>query len=334
MAAQIHMVSAEQVRAELVSKTVGYISAIVADSARRIERFRLDKELLNGGLFYGNSYLNALKVLGQANRLEFFVKKGSFFHGYAPTKFFKMEEDLLSASGYASNRFVIKEGVSPSAAIEAMLTGPSFVGCGETCQLACLKALIDILGVEKFDMLYAADSSTPLTIQLNASGKWDSTQSLLNPKIMTETIRKGDIVYFRNISLYSHKHINGEGSGYMTICCDETPGRETFTALGLPPEGVSRKGVCHKLIEEFNAQPVGRDFVTKEAARKICSSYPPSELRESESLKDRQISETEFFMQGGGEIVGSFTLNAERIAQLANSSLRGARVLFDQWNTF
>jgi len=319
----------EQTRDRFERTTIETISEIVADSAQRIERYRQDSNLLNQGIFYGNEYFNALKELGQRKRLDFFVNKGSFYHGYVPSKYFKMIESSSSPSGYLGFRFIIKAGIKPSEALKALREGITFIGCGETCQIAWLEAIQDVLGVEKFNALYAADSSTPLTIHFD--GAPDSMHGLHRKKNPDEPLRRGDIVYITNDPIYPYKHLNGEGKGYMAICC--SPEDQTFTSLGLPLRA-SREDINRKLIADFNQLPMGDDFVLPKVAQKILAACRPDFISQLKRLRFATIiSEKDFLENGGGQILCSFQLDVNRLTQLARSSLEEARKLFDQWNT-
>lgn len=169
------------------------------------------------------------------------------------------------------------------------------------------------------------------------SGKVDgginhSLGSLLISKNLSERARIGQVFFIANCSRYGIKHINGEAAGFWSICCDDTPGREKFTSLGLPYNGATLAGVGQKLLEEFNQKPIGLDFVTQKVATKILRTIPKPELADAKLLADYKISYDTFRELEGGRIIFRFDLNFERIAQLTESSLDQARALFDEWN--
>ena len=135
-----------------------------------------------------------------------------------------------------------------------MRHGLSFIGCGETVQIAFYEALRDVLGTEKFDILFAANSSTPLTFQFNDID--NPINRLLEYSAPPKEFVKGRSYQFENTPYYACKLMNGDALGYTTLCCDDTPGKETFTTLGLSPEGMTRKQINQKMLEECNRDPI------------------------------------------------------------------------------
>lgn len=322
-------ISEDEVRERLTTKAIEIVRAIVTNNTHRMKEFKREIQLLGSGIFYGNEYFEALKSANQKARLEFYLQKGSFYHGLAPSKHFDMLKNSNSPTGILANCFVLKEGVAPSAALDDIRQGLSFIGCGETCQIAYYEAVKDVLGTEKFDILFAANSSTPLTIQFNSGN--NPINRLLERTSSPKKFVKGRIYQFENTPYYASKHMNGEALGYTTLCCDDTPGKETFTTLGLSPEGMTQAEVGQKMFEDCNRNPIGLEIVTEEVAKRILSTYTQKEISQFKKLETYQFSAEDFAEQGGGRIIASCELNAQRITQLANLSVKEARKLFDQW---
>jgi hypothetical protein len=324
--------SVGEVRERLTLKAVAIVGEIVRDSAQRTEGYGKNIKLLNAGVFYGNWYFKVLKATNQKARFDFFMKKGSFYHGYASPKHFNMTPNSNLPTGVVATRFVLKEGIKPSEALEAMRQGPSFIGCGEVCQIAYYEAIKDLLGTEKFDALFSAHSSTPLTIQI------DSFNALGNPinRLVTtirapEKVVRGQIVFIQNTPYYRVKHMNGDVVGFVAICCDDTSGHERFTTLGLRPEGMTRSEVSQVLLKEFNEPPIGMAIVTEEVATRILRTLRPDQIAISKQYEGAQFSIEELIEQGGGQFLSALEFNVARVTELANRSLPEARALFDQW---
>ena len=323
-------ISVSEVHERLTAKAIEIVRAIVADNTKRMDGYKQDITLLNSGVFSANEYFKALKNQNQKTNLDYFLNKGSFYHGFASPKHFDMLRDpLLSPTRISFNHFVLKKGVTASAALDAMRQGLSFIGSGEICQIAHYEAIKDVLGTEKFDLLFAADSSTPLRFNLDAeiSPLTRLQITIGSPKI----ISKGQIVQFENTPLYQYKHINGDAGGCSALCCDDNPGKETFITPALHPNGVTHAEVSQKFLEEFNQTPVGMEIVTEEVAKRILGTYTRELISQFKKLEAVQLSAEEFAKGGGGRIVGSVAFNADRITQLANLSVKEARKQFDQW---
>ena len=150
--------SEKQVRERLTEIAVATVRAIAADNQERMAGFKNNVQLLKSGVFYPNDYFMALETMKQAPRIDQFIKTGTFFHGIAPASHFGMQKDLQKPTGIRPVHFILKPGAKPSEALAAIRQGLSLLSCGETCQIGFYEAIRGVLGTEKFDMLFAADS--------------------------------------------------------------------------------------------------------------------------------------------------------------------------------
>lgn len=319
----------EKISEKLIYKAIEIVRAITKDNEMRMSGYKNNITLLTFGIFYGNEYYKALETKNLQNRLNIFVEKGSFYHGYASPEHFSMQKSA-SPTGILGNSFFLKKNVKPSVALEAMRQGISFIGCGEVCQIAYYEAIKQVLKTEKFNMLFSANSSTPLKIEFSAAD--NPINSLIKTVSSDEKLEKGQIVYIQNHPYYKAKHLNGEASGFTVICCDDTPGQETFTTIGLSSDGMKHEGVNQTLLKEFNNRPIGMKIVTDEVAKRILQTYTREQRSISEQCKEIQLTMDEFIGGEGGKIQARFKFNTDRIEQLANSSFEKARELFDSWN--
>ncbi len=321
--------TASTVQSKFVPRVIEIVQSVATDTMHRMNGYKQDVKLLASGVFYGNEYYKALKQTNNPQRLKFLIDKGSFYHGYAPPKVFQMLPKADTPTGMLANCFVIKQGNTPSAALEALRKGITFTGCGETCQIGYWEGIKEVLGVEKFDLLFGPDSSTPLRMSFASID--NPINCLLFKSVPAQKFSRGQIYYISNSIQYTSKHINGESDAFISLCCDDTPGKEMFATLGLSPKGNTIDQVSEILRKEFNQPPFGMVAVTQEAAQKILSDWDPKDLKIVDQLKTLQVSEQRFKATGGGQVRSSYQINAERLAQLANASPAEARKLLDGW---
>jgi hypothetical protein len=302
----------------LAETTVRVAQEMAADNEMRMGSYTHQIEVLNEGVYYPNQYYSALKTKKQTKRLEWHKQKGNFFHGYASSKYFEQRLDPRNlTTGIEPYSYRIKRGVLPHEALAAFRKGPSLISCGDLCQTAFYEAIREVLGNEKFDLLFAADSPTPFHLGFNTPSL--GIYALIIPAAQR---KKGDLVYFTNASSYCERHVNGEARGYVTICMSNDSPEKKYTTLGLSSQGVTVEAMKEVMLQECNAVPIGMEIVTEDMARRIID-YPPAE---------RAMTMQELEQQGGGTILASLELNAERIDQLAKASLEKARRLFTQWH--
>jgi hypothetical protein len=276
--------------------------------------------LLADGVFYGNEYMKALDASGQTSRMNWLKEKGCFYHGLAPKRSFEMLSDPTSPTGIQGNHFIVQQGVAPVDALNDMRRGLSFIGCGEVCQLGQYEAVRDMLGDEKFNAIFSATSSTPLRVCQ------DLVRNPLLPLCQLQKkdpgpFRPGTIVFFGNVPLYQRKHTNGESAGFFTVCCSREP--QLFTSLGLRSSGMSADEIGEVLRRDFNQPSIGASMVSEKVARRIVCDDP--------SLKEVSLSKEEFSSAGGGQIMLSMQLCAQRVDQLAKQSLRDSCSSYAEW---
>jgi hypothetical protein len=320
------------------------------------------RTLLDQGFFYGYEYMKALVALNQKPRCDWFLKKGSFYHGFTSSKCFEMTPSATSCSGIVASRFVLKRGATPCQALDSLNNAITFIGCGEIIQVSEWQALREVLGDDKFNLLFAADSRTPLIIH------WDSNDNALvlcltkNHPVSGE-FHVGQAVHFANIKLYGFKHVNGEAGGYNALCIDATPRQERFVTLGLDATGMRQEQVRDVLYREFNAPPVGMSIVTPQLAARIRAASVPEVLEFGDTLKNFCLTDDQMdalsqgsfpaslvpstrqmikdanctfeqakdFLLGCGSVRQVSGLDMERIHILATTTTETGRALLDKW---
>jgi hypothetical protein len=306
------------------------IQEIVIDSKSRLDSGNLVP--LSSGIFYPPDYFTALKVKQQTARLDYLLSRDSFYNGYLNPKYFTLIENVHSSSGKQPLSFVLKEDVDPVEALQSVLKGLSLIGCGEVCQLAQYAAILDIIGAEKFRVLFSASSATPLmlgsSLKDNPIGRFRTYIMKEDPK--PTMIKKGDVVYFANVAAYVTKHLWGPAQGYNTICVDDSI-EPRFTTLGLPSEGVTPRQMQAILIQDYNSPCTYLECLSQRTKTAFLDRMGPAAVSLSKQLKDSQISVESFEKQQGGKLTLVCELDAAKITSLANSTLKESRILLDSF---
>lgn len=301
----------------------------VIEVMQNITRVNMSAANLDVGVHYPVSYLKALESAEGdkwQSRLKTFKDYGMSYHGYASPNHFKMVPDSDSPSGKKIMTFVLKPGVQASEALEKLENGLSILGCGETCQVAQYKAILDVLGAEKFDALFAAEGSTPLII--SGTHPKNPISKLRNYIYKKEAslgdVRRGELVYFHNASSYQDKHQIGVSQGYNSICIHEAGESSKFTGLGWPADGLNHEQIKEVMRSKYNFEPFN---VREVLSEKIWKQLPKPDKK----LQNKQITPAQFAKEGGGKILLVCQLDTKRITALANSTLAEARALLDSY---
>lgn len=325
----------KEVEAVLNQTTVQTIQHLAEDHFNR-KNYQHNLQLLSEGIFYPIEYYQALKNKNQTQRLEFFTKKGSFWHGFAASKSVKMVDDAALPTGKKIGCFVLENKAVPSSALEGLKKGLSLFGCGEVVQLSQYTGILEVLGQEKFDALFAYDSSTPFMI---GSTLPNNPISRLRRYLMKENpqpsdFRIGDVVYISNAATYLAKHPTGHETGCNMLCIDNSPGSLKFTGLGLSPKGNTIAEVENELLEAYNTsyQKPPFNLTTQEAVQAYERCFSPARIASMERLKDSIMSYEEFKAKGGGTLKIVAELDVPRLTALANHHLAEARVLLDGYD--
>jgi hypothetical protein len=297
---------------------------IATDNEKRMQGYKENTKELAKGFFYPHEYHGALNEKGQEARLKFFKEKEYFFHGYLAPKHFEKVNDMNTPTGKKIQCYTLMKGISPSAALEAIYEQPSLIGCGEAVQIAQYLAIKEVLK-EKFDAMFAANSSTPLGIGTfnHALGKLRNYLMIKEVQKM-ETIKQGDVVYIANDQRYTDKHPAGIAPGYNGICM-EAGKNPKFTALGLPGKGVTINEIEQGLIKEFNALS-DLQHLTERTKKAILSTHGKAMVK----FENLQTNLHDFHEYGGGKVLIVCELHAERIQLLAQTPIEKVQAVFSQ----
>ncbi len=243
-------------------------------------RDKSDIASCKGGIWYWDDYFSALaksRSVGKA-RLNALVESCGFYNGYAPSTCFRPVKDLRFPTELAPYTFQIKRDVLPSKALDALIKGPSILDCGSFLQLSVFLALKDLLGEERFNVLFAPDSDPPLRIDPEWSNMIGCLFFII-PIMRSSEVQKGDICTFTNIPLYVQKHPTGIAQAY-NVCCNQDRGIRTFSGFGIP-SGSTQDEIEQILFNSFNSDPVTpEDFGTESGIlEKLKLEMPSPDLK-------------------------------------------------------
>lgn len=324
-----HTFDTNSIVKQLVKTSTAAIARISFNLWYRMTHYKENKMLLTQGIFYGNQYFEALNNLGKPTdiaRKQSMIQAGFFYHGKTVTDFFEPIRAAHCPGGILATQFKLKSGVKPSAAIKALHSGLSFLGCGEACQISYLEAILELIGSKKFDVLFASESLQPLIIGFPSRIASDMFSCFIQQLSPSASIEEGDIIYISNVTNYCTKHINGESAGYFCIYT-----RDGFKGLGLNPEGMTQQQIATQLRKEYNDRPIGGAAITPQLNEEILKAYSAQDLQRSFALNNHTLTEDQFSKAQGGKIVAIFRFNFKRINQLFESSMSDLENLIFSW---
>jgi hypothetical protein len=307
------------------------IMDIAHDYKYRMDHYSQNKKMLDEGVFYPRAYLTALEKTGQAAQLKGLIECNAGWEKHLPVSHFTKTPKNLSEkteSAVNSSRYVVKSGIAPHAALDAARNGPSLIGCTDVCIIALYEALKVIWGIEKFDAMFSAESSTPLKVIMD-----EDSNPVKNFLKRTEIAHQGDIVVFRNAKGYLTRHPLGYSLNYNTICCNENPPK--FTTLGLNPDGLTEFEVNQQLLSDFNEnpEPYPTKYLLPEVARFFLRTLQAPQIefmkRFHEDPSFGRLSISGFALLGGGAKY-IYSIDPEAIAKIANASISNARLIFNK----
>jgi hypothetical protein len=170
------------------------------------------------GLWYAGRYASANNVsIGEALAL----KQPNYF--YAP----------------ANGVLVARPGVPPDVALAQFFHGPTTTECGALMQAAVYKALLKMVGKERFNREFSApNGELRLSPVFFDSRRTDPVTG--NPlqelfmQVSRSDVAPGDICYVGGVSSYEDKHPIGSGSGEHAVCVGRNQrGENIFDGFGL-----------------------------------------------------------------------------------------------------
>ncbi len=170
--------------------------------------------------------------------------------------------------------FVLKDGVTPSLALQKVIQGPSILDCGNAVQVAYYAALLKALGSELFDSCFSGEE-----------GKLQITQTFNNPpfhplhmflqevKVLSKgpmgkrAIPSGATCHIKGVPHYNIKHPTGYFSGMnvVRVFGYDNLGDQLFMGHGLG-EPKSEQEIALFLVEGYNQDPTEEDLEAMEGS--------------------------------------------------------------------
>ncbi len=184
-----------------------------------------------------------------------------YWTGYASPEYF------IKTGRYT---FHLKEGKSASDAVNALIAGPSVLDCGNATQLAYYKGLLDVIGPEKFDVLFSLDISRlvitqrgitdPLSPIYLFSDYTSAARKRYNGREGRRPLKVGEECHFKGVTHYANKHPAGFASGWNVIYMgDNQDGEQLFIAHGFKSP-MTENQIYTLLAESYNQEMTPEDI--------------------------------------------------------------------------
>lgn len=150
------------------------------------------------------------------------------------------------------------------------------IDCAMACQLGHYKALLEVLGADKFNKLFSADGPFPMKITNYKPERSPLMKVFLTVGFTSKGVhgnrplKVGDQLSFANVSEYRRRHsMMGECQGMNVVVLDATPGQQKFLGLGLSGKGVTEAEIEQHLIDEYNKKPLDLEPVNDALANEL-----------------------------------------------------------------
>lgn len=252
---EINNLSKEKFGNLLRESAIKWMKLISENNKTALNSYRTDQKYIRKNIWYPEDLLKACRDCKQP-QIEDWIRKGNFHKlGFLPKKTFDYIKDQQDE--FRIMHFIAKENVTASVALFAALNGISIIDCGVACQIARYGALYDVLGEQKFNLLFSGKRRMNLgfVVQDQLQPMRHFIVSCKNKDLGTlcnRPIKKGQFVYIGGVKDYISKYPYGYGGGFNVICSDDTPKNQKFIGLGLNPEGETEEEICKKMLEDYN----------------------------------------------------------------------------------
>jgi hypothetical protein len=245
---------------------------------------------LEKGPWYANDYALALLTKRQHARHQYMIGKDFFFHGYPPEGFQQVSNPSYPR-GVEFRAYKLKPESIPDESLDKALSGRfSFVDCGSAVQLAMYDTICEIVGTEKFNVIFSGTGSTPMKLHPVTFATPLSSLGFVSRTDLKSGIQKGDHLYFENIPIYVSKDPNGEWRGIHSVVMTSSEVKpRKYVAFGANAAGFTQGEMVQRLIEEYNRDPIAPSSILSsslvgeferraEMAKRMNPDYDPSRL--------------------------------------------------------
>lgn len=165
--------------------------------------------------------------------------------------------------------FELLPDAKPSAAIEALFRGPSFLDCGCVIIACFYKTLLELVGEDKFDHYFSNNpwgklriSIAPLSNNLISDFVRPSKQSKLPDEgsPSQRPLEVGDMCSFEGVKFYHFKHPDGSSGSWNTLYAGRnSEGKQVFVAQNFP-KPLTEEEIYATFIRKYNLDQTPRDI--------------------------------------------------------------------------
>jgi hypothetical protein len=297
--------SQQEIATQLADITVGTMQTIAGDSSVRVaqldpNQYDLEtaRKAMKGGVWYASDFLQLRKTVnGKLDRKDYNLLNG----GYANPKYF----DQMGTAGIF---WMVKPSVSASDALDAAIKGPTLVDCGIACNLARHTAVRDVLGKERYDLVF--NNRFNLVYP-----EPDCSDVFAKIATKADQTSRGVLAGFHNYRHYGKKHPFGDFPSFNVIC----DGQEKYIGLGTLKEGLTGPQMRQLFVVEFNKpfDPQRGGIVSDKQLTQQWSGNSPQAIQNSiATVKDAQIALKDIPKP---EDYHFQTFNVDRIHQIQNT---------------
>lgn len=343
------MLSIADVDEKLRKSALETMESILIDTETRLAGCVSNPGLLNKGIFSATQYFEKLKQLKEHykteqddkkfksidQRLAALIKNGSFIDGFAAKDFFTPYTlPGPSVTGKMGYSFRLADGKSPTEALRSMIGSTEekkfyILGCSALVQLVYTKALLDLLGQEKFDNLFAAQEFYHL--EFSAGRQSVPLLPLISEYFYSNYARPGDWIGIKGLEQYHSKHWHGN-SGYWNILFQKSINDQPFyIGSDFPSEGISHKNLLKTAVKDYNTDPVMLTMMSKEHVRRTIEIEGPFNFDNYKMLQSHQLTLKDLTQQKRTTKDNVFCFNAERIHELLYAPIDKSHALMKSW---
>lgn len=218
---------------------------------------------------FSNAMIEAMLEANNGNGIQYYDSSFSpkYQNGFANNEYW----DVVGLYD-----FKLKSGRKPSDAISAFFTGTTLADCGSTISACQLKALLKVLGTEKFDAIFS-DPNHPLVITESINATSEGIRNFASNFFNTENlngssnigrighrpIQKGEACQIWGPPYYGQKHPGGFGRLENVICAGKNEqGEDLFIGFGncFKNGPLTEAQIIQVLINEYNKDRDGLDM--------------------------------------------------------------------------
>lgn len=248
---------------------------------------------------------NVLEVMAPKNEMKGIWLWSSFQNQFGNHPLFT---ESLCSGGYldesffeklAPYTFEIKPFAIPSQAIQAIFEGPSFLDCGAVLTACCYKALLEIVGEDKFNAFFNGHGKNKLqitiapTFQNNLLSYFTrfsrQAKHQKEGKINQRPLKLGDLCSFQGVKFYHYKFPKGSsGSWNAAYAGRNKNGDQIFVAQNFP-KPLTENEIYELFITKYNLFPKKAYAITALNSRLYEAPYIQSFLSKYRVINQAQI---------------------------------------------